>query len=189
MARDIHDGLGHSLTVVQMQVKAARAVLPTDTAKADAVLAQAQQQAEAALAEVRRSVAALREPRPAPPLADALQALAEDTSAAGVATRLAVSGTARPLPDEAREALYRAAQEALTNVRKHAHATSVDLVLDYADTAVRLEVRDDGTGTSDGHSPGFGLLGPRERAAHLGERLEVESSPGRGVTLTMEVPG
>lgn len=164
-------------------------MLPTDTAKADAVLAQAQQQAEAALAEVRRSVAALREPRPAPPLADALQALAEDTSAAGVATRLAVSGTARPLPDEVREALYRAAQEALTNVRKHAHATSVDLVLDYADAAVRLEVRDDGTGTSDGRSPGFGLLGLRERAAHLGGRLEVESSRGRGVTLTMEVPG
>ena len=65
----------------------------------------------------------------------------------------------------------------------------MDLVLDYADTAVRLEVRDDGTGTGDGHSPGFGLLGLRERAAHLGGRLEVESSPGRGVTLTMEVPG
>jgi signal transduction histidine kinase len=189
VARDIHDGLGHSLTVVQMQVKAARAVLPTDSAKADAVLAKAQQQAEAALAEVRRSVRALRELRSTPPLPEALHALAEETSAAGVPTRLAVSGAERPLPDETREALYRAAQEGLTNVRKHVRASRADLVLDYADAAVRLEVRDDGTGTTDGQSPGFGLLGLRERAAHLGGRLHIESAPGRGCTLSMEVPG
>lgn len=189
VARDIHDGLGHSLTVVQMQVKAARAVLPTDSAKADAVLAKAQQQAEAALTEVRRSVHALREPRVTPPLPAALQALAEETSAAGVPTRLAVSGTERPLPDETREALYRAAQEGLTNVRKHAHATRADLVLDYMDAAVRVEVRDDGTGTVNGEPSGFGLLGLRERAAQVGGRLDVESEPGQGVTLSMEVPG
>jgi signal transduction histidine kinase len=189
VARDIHDGLGHSLTVVQMQVKAARAVLPTDSAKADAVLEKAQQQAEAALAEVRRSVHALREPRSIPPLPEALQALAEETSAAGVPARLTVSGAERPLPDETRETLYRAAQEGLTNVRKHARATSADVVLDFSDTAVRVEVRDDGTGSTDGGSPGFGLLGLRERAAHLGGRLNVESAEGRGWTLSMEVPG
>ncbi|QFZ19818.1 sensor histidine kinase [Saccharothrix syringae] len=189
VARDIHDGLGHSLTVVQMQVKAARAVLPTDPAKADDVLAKAQRQAEEALAEVRRSVRALREPRPTPPLAEALRSLAEETSAAGVPTRLAVSGAQRPLPDETREALFRTAQEGLTNVRKHARAGRVDLVLDYADAAVRLEVRDDGTGAADGRPPGFGLLGLRERAAHLGGRVHLESFPGRGCTLTVEVPG
>jgi signal transduction histidine kinase len=189
VARDIHDGLGHSLTVVQMQVKAARAVLPTDSAKADAVLEKAQQQAEAALAEVRHSVHALREPRSIPPLPEALQALAEETSAAGVPARLTVSGAERPLPDETREALYRAVQEGLTNVRKHARATSADVVLDFSDTAVRVEVRDDGTGSTDGGSPGFGLLGLRERAAHLGGRLDVESAEGRGWTLSMEVPG
>jgi signal transduction histidine kinase len=189
VARDIHDGLGHSLTVVQMQVKAARAVLPTDSAAADAVLGKAQQQAESALAEVRRSVGALREPRSTPPLREALHALAEENSAAGVPTRLAVSGAERPLPDEAREVLYRAAQEGLTNVRKHACATRADLVLEYADAAVRVEVRDDGRGTADGGAPGFGLLGLRERAAHLGGRLHVESAPGQGCTLSMEVPG
>jgi signal transduction histidine kinase len=188
VARDIHDGLGHSLTVVQMQVKAARAVLPADSARADAVLANAQQQAEAALAEVRRSVGALREPRSIPPLPEALHALAEETSASGVPTRLTVSGAERPLPDETREALYRAAQEGLTNVRKHARANRADLVLDYADAAVRVEVRDDGTGTTDGQASGFGLLGLRERAAHLGGRLHVESETGRGWTLRMEVP-
>jgi signal transduction histidine kinase len=189
VARDIHDGLGHSLTVVQMQVKAARAVLRTDPAKADAVLAKAQQQSEAALAEVRRSVHALREPRSIPPLPEALHALAEETSAAGVPTRVAVSGSERPLSDETREALYRAAQEGLTNVRKHARAGRADLVLDYTDAAVRIEVRDDGAGTGDGRPPGFGLLGLRERAAHLGGRLQVESAPGQGCILTMEVPG
>jgi signal transduction histidine kinase len=189
VARDIHDGLGHSLTVVQMQVKAARAVLPTDSAKADAVLAKAQHQAETALADVRRSVHALRDPRQTPPLGEALHALAEETSAAGVPTRLAVSGTERPLRDETREALYRAAQEGLTNVRKHACATRADLVLDYADTAVRLEVRDDGTGTTDGGTPGFGLVGLRERAAHVGGQVRLDSAPGQGCTLSMEVPG
>ena len=189
VARDIHDGLGHSLTVVQMQVKAARAVLPTDSAKADAVLAKAQHQAETALAEVRRSVHALRDPRQTPPLQEVLHTLAEETSAAGVATRLAVSGAQRPLPDETREALYRAAQEGLTNVRKHARATRAELVLEYTDAAVRLEVRDDGTGTIDGGAPGFGLVGLRERAAHVGGQLHVDSTPGQGSTLSMEVPG
>src|SRR5919112_1571497 len=109
VARDIHDGLGHHLTVVQMQVQAARAVLASDPDRADAVLAKAQQQATEALAEVRRSVAALREPRTAPPLADALKQLAEETTAAGVPATLEVAGTERPLPAEAEESLFRSA--------------------------------------------------------------------------------
>jgi signal transduction histidine kinase len=190
VARDIHDGLGHSLTVVQMQVKAARAVLHTDPAKADDVLGKAQQQSEEALGAVRRSVRALREPRAAGPLPDALRALADEASAAGVPTRFDVSGTERPIPDEAREALYRAAQEGLTNVRKHAGADRADLLLDYGDEAVRVEVRDDGVGTAaDARAPGFGLVGLRERAALVGGRLHLESAPGAGHVLTMEVPG
>jgi len=189
VARDIHDGLGHSLTVVQMQVKAARAVLPTDPGKADEVLAKAQEQAENALAEVRRSVKALREPRTTPPLPEALKALAAETSAAGVPAELTVSGTERELPDEQREALYRAAQEALTNVRKHAAAGRADVVLDFAESTVRVEVRDNGAGTEGAASPGFGLLGLRERAEHLGGSLDFTSAPGRGSALSMEVPG
>lgn len=188
VARDIHDGLGHALTVVQMQVKAARAVLPTDPATADAVLDKAQRQAETALTEVRRSVRALREPRPAPPLPAALHALAAENTAAGVPTEVAISGTPRPLPDATAEALYRAAQEGLTNVRKHAQASRADLRLDFAAAAVALEVRDDGAGTAADHRPGYGLLGLGERAAQLGGRFSVDSAPGHGVTLRMEVP-
>jgi len=197
LARDIHDGLGHHLTVVQMQLQAARAVLGTGgdagRERADGMLAKAQRQAEEALAEVRRSVAALREPRASRPLREVLAALAAETSAA-VPTELEVAGAARSLPVEAEDALYRAAQEGLTNVRKHAEATHARLLLDYRHSeAVRLEVHDDGTGMAqdrDLHGPpGFGLLGLQERASRLGGRLLVDTAPGRGVTLRMEVPG
>jgi signal transduction histidine kinase len=189
LARDIHDGLGHHLTVVQMQVQAARAVLSSNPAKADAVLAKAQQQATEALAEVRRSVAVLRERRTMPPLAQALTALAEDTSAAGLPTELEVTGTVRALSGETEESLFRAAQEGLTNVRKHAAAGRARLVLDYRDGGtVRLEVGDDGRGM-DGSGTGFGLIGLRERAARLGGRVDVESAPGRGTRVRVAVPG
>jgi signal transduction histidine kinase len=194
VARDIHDGLGHGLTVVQMQIKAARAVLGTDTAQADAVLAKAQQQAEQALREVRRSVAALRERQPSVPLPDALRALADEASAAGVPTELGVTGPTRPLAADAEESLFRAAQEGLTNIRKHAQATRAQVMLDYSQpAAVRLEIHDDGAGVAaDGQARGaggFGLLGVRERAAQLGGRISLESAPGRGCTLRVEVPG
>jgi len=189
LARDIHDGLGHHLTVVQMQVQAARAVLATDPAKADAVLAKAQRQSTEALAEVRRSVSALREARIAPPLVDAVKLLVDDASAAGVPTELEVTGTVRPIAAAADEALYRAAQEGLTNVRKHAAAGSAKLVLHYRDDGtVRLEVCDDGRGAVPA-GDGFGLIGLRERAERLGGRVDLESAPGAGTTLRMTVPG
>jgi signal transduction histidine kinase len=188
LARDIHDGLGHHLTVVQMQVQAARAVLGTDPERADAVLAKAQEQSTAALAEVRRSVAALREPRAVPPLGEALKALAEDATAAGVPTELALLGTVRELPSAAEEALFRAAQEGLTNVRKHAAADNARLVLDFGDDGtVRLEVCDDGRG-ADPTGDGFGLLGLRERAARLGGSVDLAAPAGGGTTLRMVVP-
>jgi len=192
LARDIHDGLGHHLTVVQMQLQAARAVLGSDVARTEELLAKAQGQAEAALAEVRRSVSALRDPGAARPLRDGLRGLTEEASAAGVPAELEIAGPARPLPAEAEEALFRAAQEGLTNVRKHARASRASVVLDYRDpAAVAVEVRDDGVGTEPGAGPplGFGLLGAQERAARLGGRLRVDSAPGRGLTLRVEVPG
>jgi signal transduction histidine kinase len=189
LARDIHDGLGHHLTVVQMQVQAARAVLSSNPMKADTVLAKAQRQASEALAEVRRSVAALREPRATPPLPDALEQLAEDTTAAGIPTEVEVTGAVRPLAGDVEESLFRAAQEGLTNVRKHAGATEVRVTLDYSgDGAVRLVIRDDGRGGARGDGGGFGLLGLRERAAGHGGRLDVQSAPGAGTTLRIEVP-
>jgi signal transduction histidine kinase len=194
LARDIHDGLGHHLTVVQVQVQAARAVLPSDPGRADEVLAKAQQQASEALAEVRRSVATLREPRTSPPLRTALEALTAEVSAAGTPATLEVVGTERRLPAEAEESLFRSAQEGLTNVGKHAAATSARMTLTYGDDGtVRLSVRDDGCGLAAGaHGAdprGFGLVGLRERAARAGGRLVVAPVPGGGTELLVEVPG
>ncbi|MEU4447664.1 sensor histidine kinase [Actinosynnema sp. NPDC050801] len=189
VARDIHDGLGHHLTVVQMLLQAARAVIGTaDTDRLDAMLAKAQDQSKQALAEVRRSVGALREPRSAP-LVDALRELASEVTEAGVPTGVEVHGAARAARAEVEESLFRAAQEGLTNVRKHADATAATVVLDYASVdLVRLEVRDDGRGLPDDPDDGFGLLGLRERVAGLGGRVSVDSAAGRGLTLTVEVP-
>ncbi|WP_447007735.1 sensor histidine kinase [Saccharothrix isguenensis] len=191
LARDIHDGLGHHLTVVQMLLQAARAVIPTaDPERLDTMLAKAQDQSKQALAEVRRSVAALREPR-SEPLVDALRALAGEAAEAGVPTEVEVHGAVRAVRVEVEESLFRAAQEGLTNVRKHAGASSANVVLDFDhDDLVRLEVRDDGRGLREDVPPdtGFGLVGLRERVADLGGRVSVDSAAGRGLTLTVEVP-
>jgi signal transduction histidine kinase len=189
VARDIHDGLGHHLSVVQMQVQAARAVLAADPARADAVLAKAQQQATEALAEVRRSVATLREPRTSLPLPTALEGLVAETSAAGVPTGFRVDGPVRTLSAESAESLFRAAQEGLTNVRKHADATSAQLLLRFGVDTACLAVSDDGRGLPGTGSQGFGLLGLRERATRLGGRLDVVPAAGGGTMLRMELPG
>ena len=189
LARDIHDGVGHHLTVVQMQLEAARAVIrTTEPDRLDAMLATAQDQSGQALAEVRRSVAALREHRPA--LAEALQTLAAEATEAGVATELEVLGRPRAIRAEVDETLFRAAQEGLTNVRKHADATSTTVVLDFSDEDhVRLEVRDDGRGLPETPDDGFGLTGLRERMANLGGRISLDATGASGLTLTVEVPG
>jgi signal transduction histidine kinase len=203
LAREIHDGLGHHLTVVGMQVRAARAVLanrrndqetlellPADRDRADALLGKAEDQSRAALAEVRRSVGALREPWETGPVTRAIEALTAESAAAGLAASVEVRGRHRPLPADAEHALYRAAQEALTNVRKHAGPARARVLLDYsAPGTVRLQVQDDGTGLPVPFPDGFGLTGVRERVGRLGGTVELASRPGAGVTMTVELPG
>src|SRR6478609_536173 len=139
VARDLHDGLGHHLTVVGMQVQAARTVMPTNPAHADRLLEKAEDQA-------RQALAALREPRSAQPLPQELRALVAESTAAGLPSSLDVDGPERPIDLDVQLTLYHVAQEGLTNVRKHASANSAALRLAYAPDRVRLEVRDDGQG-------------------------------------------
>jgi signal transduction histidine kinase len=111
-----------------------------------------------------------------------------------VPATLEVVGTERRLPAEAEESLFRSAQEGLTNVRKHAAATSARVTLTYGDDGtVRLSVRDDGCGLPaggrDADRRGFGLVGLRERAARAGGQLVVAPVPGGGTELLVEVPG
>ena len=187
VARDIHDGLGHHLTVVGMQVQAARAVLATDPDRAEGLLGQAEDQTRQALTSVRESVAALREPRPTVPLSDQLRTLAAESATAGLPTTVDVDGGERWLPDDVQVALHRAAQEGLTNVRKHASAQAAKVSLAYLEDSVSLEIVDDGRGLGPGS--GFGLVGIRERVESLGGSVTIESSPGAGVCVRVEVPG
>lgn len=189
LAREIHDGLGHYLTVINMQLEGARAILPHDRDRAERMLARAQTLARETLADVRHSVGALRAGDSSrPPLPDALATLVDEALDSGMRVALDVRGPRRPLPPQIDLALYRAAQEGLTNVRKHAAATGTELVLDYDDPdRVCLSVSDDGIGapTTEG---GFGLLGLRERVGLLGGTVQINSAPGRGLELVVEMP-
>lgn len=190
LAREIHDGLGHCLTVVHVQLEAARSTLGRDPDRADAAIEIAQSMNHLALQEVRRSVSALRSsPLQGRSLSDALRHLVEENRVAGMGAELAVLGEPRELPPPAASALYRATQEGLTNARKHAQPGSAHLTLDYRDVGrVRLTVADDGPG-ADQTTEGFGLLGLRERAQLLGGSVSVRTAPGEGFALTVEVPG
>ena len=189
LAREIHDSLGHYLTVVNVQIEAARAILAQDRPRALNHLAKAQTLTQEGLAEVRRSVAALRAaPATSLPLADALAKLIEQWNTAEVSVAMAVTGAARPLTPQTELTLFRTAQEALTNAGKHAHATRVHLTLDYSDhQTVRLQIADDGRGSADSQG-GFGLLGVRERVQLLGGVMRVRTAVSQGFTLEVELP-
>jgi signal transduction histidine kinase len=190
LAREIHDSLGHYLTIINVQIEAARAIMDNDRQRALDGLSKAQMLAQKALAEVRRSVTALRaSPIEDLPLSEAVAKLVDEYSAAGIAAELVVTGAPRPLTPQAGLTLYRAAQEGLTNVRKHSQATHATLRLDYSHARmVRLEVRDNGVGRS-GEGEGFGLLGVRERARLLNGEVRIHTAAGQGFTLEVELPG
>ncbi len=188
LAREIHDGLGHYLTAVNIQIKAAQSVVEQNPALAQEALSNAQSLTQEALADVRRSITSLRaDPATSRPLAETLHSLLQETRAAGIGAELEVSGDARPLAPQIEFSLYRAVQEGLTNVRKHAHAAHVKLQLAYLPTSVRLTVQDDGVGAGQTEG-GFGLLGLQERVQLVGGTVKIETAPGAGLTLTVELP-
>ncbi len=188
LAREIHDGLGHYLTAIHIQIKAAQSMLHQDTALTQTALNNAQTLTQEALVDVRRSVSALRaDPATNRPLPETLSRLLSETHAAGVQTSLTIEGAPRPLPAPVEFALYRAAQEALTNVRKHARARQVDVHLSYLERSVQLQLRDDGAGAAQ-TGGGFGLTGLRERVELLNGALHVETAPGQGFRLRVELP-
>jgi signal transduction histidine kinase len=191
LARDIHDSLGHYLTVINVQLEAARVVMGSDPSRALDALRKAQSLAQEGLADVRGSVAALRaSPTENRPLPEALAALAAENRASGLLTGLAVAGVARPLPPPTELTLYRAAQEGLTNIRRHARASRVEITLSYGDDEhVRLTVRDNGVGGSPDGRGGYGLLGVRERTQLLGGEVRIQTAEGQGFMLEVELPG
>ncbi len=193
LAREIHDTLGHYLTVVNIQLEAARALQSTDPVRlADALNKRPKGLAQKGLRDIRLSVATLRAPTPDDqPLAETLRQLVSQGDTSGLAVEMEVLGEPRPISPQARLSLYRAGQEGLTNVRKHARVASAQLLLDFRSVAkVSLSVTDHGVGAPNGAaaSGSFGLLGLRERAHLLGGTVRVETAPGAGFTMVMEVP-
>jgi len=188
LAREIHDNLGHYLTIVNVQIEAARVVMDSDPDRALDAMNKAQELTQKGLARVRESVAALREsPVSNRPLAEAIASLAQEAQSSGIVTEFKETGEPLTLENKVALALYRAAQEGLTNVCRHARASRVDVLLDYQPDQVRLEVRDNGVGAAKTNG-GFGLLGIRERMQLLGGKLEIDTSVGKGFCLTASVP-
>ena len=188
LAREIHDGLGHYLTVVKTQLDAAAALLPADPARARASVVKAAHLAAEALDDVRRSVGSLRTDAARPPLPEALRILTQE---AGLPVTVRQEGETRVLPPNIEHALFRSAQEGLTNIRKHAAASSAEVALDFRSPgSVTLSVTDNGKGTnhSQASPTGFGLLGIRERIEVLGGRVITGNRPAGGFALTIEVP-
>jgi signal transduction histidine kinase len=191
IARELHDVVAHAVSVMVVQAGAAEQVVDDDPAYARQALTNIRNTGADALGEMRRVVAMLRdstdEPLHPQPGLEGLSALVEDARHAGLDVSVTVDGTPRPLPPGLDLAAYRIVQEALTNARRHSGAKSAALTVDYTDTSVRLEVRDDGSG-GPGSSDGHGLIGMRERAAVYGGRLETLQSDGRGFTVRAELP-
>jgi signal transduction histidine kinase len=200
LAHEIHDTLAQGFASIVMNLEAADAILTTGhSTQAQWHLGQASLTARESLAEARRLVWALR-PKllEEAPLPEALSRLTERWSeASSIAAHSTVTGSPRPLPLEVEATLFRVAQEALTNVRKHARANRAALTLSYMHDRIALDARDDGTGFDPGiigeapsstHEGGFGLGTMRERVERLGGTLSIESAPGEGTTLAIELP-
>ena len=189
VAREVHDGVGHYLTVVKTQLDAAAALMPTQPDQALAVVVKAAKLAGDALDDVRRSVGALRTDTARPPLPEALRALAQET---GLPVTVRVEGPVRALPPGVEHALYRSAQEGLTNIRKHAAASAAEVALDFRSAdRVTFAVTDNGHGvvaTGDAAGGGVGLRGIRERIEVLGGRVDSGNRRDGGFALTIEVP-
>jgi signal transduction histidine kinase len=189
LAHEIHDTLGHYLTIVNVQIEAAKVTFDSDPQRALLSLDKAHELVKKGLMSVRESVSALRtSPVENRSLQDALAALIDETRFTGMTVEFHVLGAPRVMDEKVALAMYRAAQEGLTNVRKHADASHVDIDLDFSERdQIRLFVRDDGNGAAE-TGGGFGLIGIRERVHLLGGNCYVETQPGMGFCLEVTVP-
>ena len=196
LAGEIHDTLAQGLTGIISQLEAAEHVRD-HRGEWSRHLAQARSLARSSLTEARRSVRALRpEQLEDASLPGALGELARTWSErSGVAARLDTTGVPVQARADVEGAVFRAAQESLSNVAKHARAHRVQLTISYTDDTLLLDVADDGTGfepaaaarAADG-SGGYGLTGMRQRLARIGGTLTIESAIGAGTTINAAVP-
>jgi signal transduction histidine kinase len=189
MAREIHDTLAQGLTGIVTQMQAAQRVWHSPE-RARPYLDRALAVARDSLAEARRSVQALRpqeleDARLPEALGDLARRWADGTR---VSLHVDITGDRVPLSPPIEVALFRVAQEALTNVAKHAQARRVGLTLSYLGDVVLLDVRDDGKGMNGQNGQGFGLTSMTQRIRSVGGTVEIESTPGEGTAVSASVP-
>jgi signal transduction histidine kinase len=189
IAREIHDGLGHCLTTIHMEIQAARAVMELNPERSKIMLEKAQSLTQEALADVRHSVSALRDsPEESQPLPELVTRLLETCDMAGIESEVKVLGSPRSLSTQAHLTMYRAAQECINNVYKHSNANQVWIRLDYLDsTQFRMMIQDNGIGaeTLDG---GFGLMGMKERVSLLNGSVIIQTEKNQGLRLEISIP-
>lgn len=194
LARDIHDGLGHHLTVLNIQLQAISKLIHRDPQQAEALLETSREEARAALDEVRRSVAFMRQaPLEGKNLREALTNLVDlfNRSSTGLKANLEFEGSEADLNAAAATTLYRIAQEGLTNAHKHAGGASrAQIQINFQPQAVVISVSDDGqVPVPEADSAlAFGLSGMRERVRQLGGSFEAGPLEGEGFRIRAEIP-
>jgi signal transduction histidine kinase len=191
IARDLHDVVGHALSLMTVQAGAARLRLEPEHHPALEHVSAIEETGREALAEMRRLVGVLREGGdaardPQPDLA-MLEPLLERVRAAGMAVELEVAGRREPLAPGVELAAYRIVQEALTNVRKHAGAARAVVTLTYRPDELAIEVADDGEPPAE-PGAGHGLVGMRERAALYGGAVVAGPRPEGGFAVQATLP-
>lgn len=188
-AREIHDGLGHNLTTIKMQINAAKALLHSDPGKTNDMLDKAMEMSSQALVDVRHSVFALR--RDIIDLDDLparIGQLIEVSRNPAMEITLTVLGKPYPLSPQANLTIYRAAQETINNAQKHSMADQLKLTLDYSQQdSFLFDIKDNGQGTDELRS-GFGLMGIQERVRLLNGEVNITNQPGKGFNISISLP-
>ena len=193
LARELHDIVGHSVSVMTVQTAGVRRLLLPEQEREREALLTVEQTGREALAEMRRLVGVLRRPEEAPALAPQpglghVVKLVEQAREAGLRTDLRVEGEAVELPAVIDLTAYRLVQEGLTNALKHARADRAEVLVRYDNGRVELVVRDDGRGGTAGSGGGHGLVGMRERVAVCGGELHAGPRPDGGFELRALLP-
>jgi signal transduction histidine kinase len=193
IARELHDVVGHSVSVMTVQASGVRRLLRDDQEREREALLIVERTGREALAEMRRMVGVLRRPEEAPALApqpslEHLERLVEQAREAGLPVDLRVEGSAVELPAGVDLTAYRLVQEGLTNALKHARATRAEVLVNYGDGQIEVVVSDDGRGVGNGDGGGHGLVGMRERVSVYGGELDAGPQPGGGYRLRAKLP-
>ncbi|MEN3342005.1 MAG: hypothetical protein V7644_1409 [Actinomycetota bacterium] len=193
IARELHDVIGHSVSVMTVQASAVRRLVDADQEKVREALLVVEETGREALAEMRRMVGVLRHAEDGPALApqpslEQIQKLVEHARESGLPVELRIEGEPVQLPTGVDLTAYRLVQEGLTNAVKHARADRAEVTVRYTGGQVELTVSDDGCGAGNGEGSGHGLVGMRERVSVYGGELEAGPRPQGGFRLRATLP-